>query len=201
MGVLFGYPTPLDGMSAYEIAVANGYVGTEQQWLASLVGAQGPQGAPGNNGTNGKSAYEIWLNNGHVGTEAQFLMWLRDNGSNVGERQAWNTDIEDNCTMISGIFCRVGDLVTISCKVKRLNKMHPAFLRLPFPYAIPFLRYPIGQSLENWLDNPGMSYAAVHPNFVTFTNSDQIMIEGPYFNNHEVDFSLTYIRKNLTIGI
>lgn len=34
-----------DGASAYELAVANGYVGTEQAWLASL---QGPQGEPGN---------------------------------------------------------------------------------------------------------------------------------------------------------
>lgn len=28
----------LAGASAYQIAVANGYVGTEQQWLASLAG-------------------------------------------------------------------------------------------------------------------------------------------------------------------
>ena len=31
--------------SAYAIAVANGFSGTEQEWLASLIGAQGPQGA------------------------------------------------------------------------------------------------------------------------------------------------------------
>ena len=31
--------------SAYAIAVANGFSGTEQEWLASLVGSQGPQGA------------------------------------------------------------------------------------------------------------------------------------------------------------
>lgn len=31
--------------SAYAIAVANGFPGTEQEWLASLVGPQGPQGA------------------------------------------------------------------------------------------------------------------------------------------------------------
>ena len=31
--------------SAYAIAVANGFSGTEQEWLASLVGPQGPQGA------------------------------------------------------------------------------------------------------------------------------------------------------------
>lgn len=30
-----------DGASAYEVAVANGFVGTEAAWLASLVGADG----------------------------------------------------------------------------------------------------------------------------------------------------------------
>ena len=34
----------LNGASAYELAVANGFVGTETEWLASLVGPQGPQG-------------------------------------------------------------------------------------------------------------------------------------------------------------
>lgn len=32
---------------AYDIAVDNGFVGTEQQWLASLTGATGPAGAAG----------------------------------------------------------------------------------------------------------------------------------------------------------
>lgn len=31
--------------SAYAIAVANGYKGTEEEWLASLVGPRGMQGA------------------------------------------------------------------------------------------------------------------------------------------------------------
>ena len=42
-----------NGSSAYQIAVANGFVGTEAQWLASLKGEQGLQGLPGNNGTQG----------------------------------------------------------------------------------------------------------------------------------------------------
>lgn len=81
----------LDGDSAYEIAVANGFVGTEAQWLASLVGPEGPegpqgiQGPAGTNGTNGAdgadgadglSAYQIAVNNGFVGTEAEWLASL-----------------------------------------------------------------------------------------------------------------------------
>ena len=35
------------GKSAYSIAVAHGFRGTEQEWLDSLKGLQGPQGEPG----------------------------------------------------------------------------------------------------------------------------------------------------------
>jgi hypothetical protein len=34
-----------NGLSAYQIAVANGFVGTEQDWLDSLVGPPGPEGS------------------------------------------------------------------------------------------------------------------------------------------------------------
>lgn len=42
----------LDGLgkSAYAIAVAHGFKGTEQEWLNSLQGVQGPQGEPGPKG-------------------------------------------------------------------------------------------------------------------------------------------------------
>lgn len=41
-----------DGLSAYQVALANGFVGTEAQWLASLVGAPGQDGAPGIDGNS-----------------------------------------------------------------------------------------------------------------------------------------------------
>lgn len=41
------------GDSAYEVAVINGYVGTEVDWLASLVGPMGPQGPQGEQGIQG----------------------------------------------------------------------------------------------------------------------------------------------------
>ena len=40
-----------DGKSAYEIAVENGFKGTQEEWLQSLVG---PEGQPGKDGINGK---------------------------------------------------------------------------------------------------------------------------------------------------
>ena len=42
--------TGIQGYSAYEIAVQNGFEGTEQEWLASLRGADGNDGADGSNG-------------------------------------------------------------------------------------------------------------------------------------------------------
>ena len=42
-----------DGDSAYEVAVANGFVGTEQEWLDSLVGPEGPEGPQGEQGPQG----------------------------------------------------------------------------------------------------------------------------------------------------
>ena len=49
------------GLSAYQTAVANGYVGTEGEWLAALkgpkgdTGAQGPQGIQGPKGDTGEA--------------------------------------------------------------------------------------------------------------------------------------------------
>ncbi len=41
------------GQSAYQVAVSNGFVGTEAEWLASLVGADGAQGPQGIQGVQG----------------------------------------------------------------------------------------------------------------------------------------------------
>lgn len=48
--------TGADGKSAYEVAVANGYSGTQAQWLESLKGADG---APGKDGSAGKDG-QTW---------------------------------------------------------------------------------------------------------------------------------------------
>lgn len=48
-----GFHDGEDGKSAYEIAVDNGFVGTEQEWLNSLKGADGNDGAKGAKGDKG----------------------------------------------------------------------------------------------------------------------------------------------------
>ncbi len=43
----------LPGKSAYELAVENGFIGTEAEWLESLIGPQGPKGDTGPQGEQG----------------------------------------------------------------------------------------------------------------------------------------------------
>ncbi len=63
-------PSGQDGKSAYEIAVDDGFTGTIEEWLESLVG---PSGAQGPSGADGKSAYEIAVEAGFTGTSAEWL--------------------------------------------------------------------------------------------------------------------------------
>lgn len=54
VGVSFGnIALGKDGESAYQIAVDNGFVGTEEEWLASLRGRDGIDGRDGKDGRNG----------------------------------------------------------------------------------------------------------------------------------------------------
>lgn len=75
-------PAGADGLSAYEVAVDNGFIGSEAEWLASLEGPQGaagdpgPAGADGAAGADGLSAYEVAVAEGFVGDEAAWLASL-----------------------------------------------------------------------------------------------------------------------------
>ena len=68
-----------NGKSAYQLAVAGGYKGTETAWLASLVGADG---------NDGLSAYELAVENGYRG---DIQSWL---ASLVGE-SAYDIAVEN----------------------------------------------------------------------------------------------------------
>ncbi len=66
-------PTGPQGKSAYQVAVDNGYSGTEAQWLAFLVGptgpsgASGPSGSPGSVGATGPTGIGVTGPSGSVG--------------------------------------------------------------------------------------------------------------------------------------
>jgi len=89
------------GLSAFQLAIADGFSGTESEWIASLKGEKGDQGNQGiqgiqgiqgnigvagndgSNGTNGQdgvdgiSAYQVWLNLGNSGTQEQYIQSLK----------------------------------------------------------------------------------------------------------------------------
>ena len=80
-----GLAVDVSGASAYEIAVANGFSGSESAWLESLKGergAKGEQGEQGNQGERGEqgepgaSAYDMAVSNGYEGTEEEWLSTL-----------------------------------------------------------------------------------------------------------------------------
>jgi hypothetical protein len=62
------------GKSAYEVAVDEGFDGTEADWLESL---KGKPGARGGIGPEGKSAYEIAVKEGFEGDELEWLDSLK----------------------------------------------------------------------------------------------------------------------------
>lgn len=93
------------GPSAYDVAVENGFVGTEASWLVSLKGVPGDPGAPGDPGlpgdpgdpgapgepgdpgapgVDGASAYEVAVANGFSGTESQWLDSLKGEDGDPG---------------------------------------------------------------------------------------------------------------------
>lgn len=111
-----------NGKSAYEVAVDNGFMGDEQQWLESLIGPQGergvdglegqtgPQGDPGVNGVDGVdglSAYDIWIDQGNVGTEQDFLDSLvgpqgPQGNPGTGSNDDWGTQVAETDSTING---------------------------------------------------------------------------------------------------
>ncbi|EFC51461.1 hypothetical protein [Neisseria subflava] len=77
------------GKSAYEIAVLNGYVGNEEQWLASL---KGRDGSPGLDGRNGLSAYELADGELLFGTVGKWLESLKGAKGDTGPKGADGRD-------------------------------------------------------------------------------------------------------------
>ena len=77
---MFFVLTACGSTSAYDIAVKNGFVGTEEDWLNSL---------------RGKSAYELAVDNGFVGTEEDWLKSLKGvdglNGKDGSDAPQLNT--------------------------------------------------------------------------------------------------------------
>ena len=74
-----------NGKSAYELAVENGFEGTEQEWLEELKGKDGSKGEKGESGFTGldgepgeviltvEDFYDFYVRNGYEGTPEEFV--------------------------------------------------------------------------------------------------------------------------------
>ena len=60
--------------TAYDIAVENGFRGTESEWVESIKGDPGKDGSDGKDGAN---SYELALQNGFKGTQEEWLESLK----------------------------------------------------------------------------------------------------------------------------
>ncbi|HGM5526087.1 TPA: YadA-like family protein [Stenotrophomonas maltophilia] len=73
-----------DGRSAYEVAVDNGYSGTEKEWLASLKGVDGKDGVGGGSGSKSVAGKNIEVSENQDGTQTVGVadnVVLSENGS------------------------------------------------------------------------------------------------------------------------
>ncbi|AVH85740.1 tail fiber protein [Lactobacillus phage Silenus] len=86
--------TGADGLSAYQIAVINGYKGSQTEWLASLVGPTGLKGEKGNPGKDFKIVKtfpSIAAMNGDGFSDGDFTMIASDvNDPDDGKLYVWN---------------------------------------------------------------------------------------------------------------
>ncbi len=100
-----------NGLSAYDIAVKNGFVGSEVEWLASLKGADGKDYVPGEEFA---SAYDIAVKNGFVGTEAEWLaslvsqMEINLNGVSAAAQKAMRSVVAVEATFDSAVSSGAG---------------------------------------------------------------------------------------------
>lgn len=73
------------GESAYELAVKNGFEGSEQEWLESI---------------EGKSAYELAVENGYMGTEENWLESIKGTSAYQSAVAGGYTGTEDDFNSI-----------------------------------------------------------------------------------------------------
>ena len=89
-------------ITAYDIAVKNGFTGTEEEWLLSLKGQAGKDGEDGKDGAlTFEDLYQAALDAGFVGSELEFIQSL---GIDYSANNDTKT-IAKNVTSVVSIFC------------------------------------------------------------------------------------------------
>lgn len=123
------------GYSAYQVAVKNGFTGTEAEWIASIEGVEGKSAyqvavangfegtvtawleslkVKGDPGDNGKSAYQIAQDGGYEGTEEEWLESLKASGLNDTVKNYIDDKTSSTVVEMTIAAAAWGDTVTIS---------------------------------------------------------------------------------------
>ncbi len=123
-----------NGKSAYEIAVDNGFEGSEQEWLASLKGDKGDKGQDGTSGKNGtdltaEGLFKFAVSKGlYEDTEEGYKQFLKDYGSNISDTSSTVEKISAEClNEVVSIYCPLDGGVQLGSgvcyKMDRDNKI------------------------------------------------------------------------------
>lgn len=137
-------PAGADGDSAYEIAVAGGFVGTEAEWLASLVGPQGPQGLQGIQGEQGPQGEQGIQ--GPAGSDANVTN-ANVNAAIATDPAASRAAMGVDPASLGVVTYAASASVGATDRIIRMNNAAPANLTIPAGLTQPYL--------EVWAEGAG----------------------------------------------
>ncbi len=109
---IFAFSGCGDVISAYDIAVKNGFIGTEQEWIESLYGLDGANGLNGNDGQDGSDgqiivsdSYEnLYAEAVKAGYDKDFLAFIKEylSTSQTDQRYAINRALLSSVSIVNG---------------------------------------------------------------------------------------------------
>lgn len=176
------------GLSAYELWVAQGNSGTEDDFLASLVGQPGSNGT---NGTNGKSAYQIWLDAGNTGTEADFLASLKGDpgtctpGSGLGYFGSfYDTTTQVNTAAINLMTFNNSDVHSDGVSISngsRIVLAHPGTYNIQFSAQVTRLTGGHSADIFIWLKQNGVDYPDSNTGITLQANGQRVVAAWNFF--------------------
>lgn len=108
-----------DGRSAYQVAVDNGFSGTEQEWLNSLQGDQGPAGRDGIDGKDGAPGRDGI--NGRDGAPGRDGIDGKDGAPGPEGKQGKTGPKGDSYIITEADYAEIANLVTVPTKTSDLT--------------------------------------------------------------------------------
>lgn len=199
-----------DGKSAYEVAVAYEFVGTEVEWLESLKGVDGKDGVNGKDGcdgrngvdglpgkdgksgadglpgrdgidgTDGKSAYIIAVEHGFTGTETEWLQSLK------------GADGRDGITPDMSDYAAKADIAELQEQIRQISGI--SYISVFESGSDALQKY--GDSIYTYYNDGYRSlagFAESYPHFCSTENNNAL-----YFNQNDFSWAGTVFVMFLT---